>query len=234
MEFKTYDTWRIVSVLYDAPGQLSEVITFDKKGKCIERSIFASSANGTLSLNGFFNVRAISDRTIIHSIERLSDGQIFTLGDIISAKEWKEINGSKEDKIITISFDKTRPIRCEKGWIVDIEDIISSMLICITEDNVRIYSNLKDAIVKVDENFNYSSIKLENTKYECELYKDDKKTKFFSSQIAAKEYIIFNKPCISITDLVSEEKNKLPIFNLNNKKRKEIAESLYNLVKSKL
>lgn len=127
----------------------------------------------------------------IHSIKRLSDGEVFTVGDKIIRNGW---DSGKTILSITLN-DETRLLifhgTSEVSYIEQISHIKKPLF--TTEDNVDLY--------KGDKYFQIG-YKFENT--ECEAYDEsnfDDSLTIFSTKEKAEKYIVMNKPCLSINDI---------------------------------
>ena len=140
----------------------------------------------------------------IHSVKRICDGEVFTIGDKVINVTNEEITKIKE--FSTEPKEKTLGKLCafyEDGsfdYFYDIPKLEKSFPLFKTEDGVDIHVNqysygvylptmkfTGDYIWRYKDNF--SSISL------------SKETKYFSTEEKAKEYIIMNKPCLSINDI---------------------------------
>lgn len=158
----------------------------------------------------------------IHSVKRLSDGEIFTIGDKVDINDhWKglkiesfELN-EKGNRVMFV-FLNTR---------YKLEDIKIKQLLFKTEDHVAVFKG--DIIHIVTSWLEYSSI----TAGEKTLLLFPNR-KMFSTKEAAEEYILMNKPCLCIKEIA-------PIFgmyHLDNSKTSldRLSEKLKEVVKSKL
>lgn len=158
----------------------------------------------------------------IHSVKRLSDGEIFTIGDNTTYGNIKSFNLISYSKHITVHFNNTDSENC----ICEIKKIkkIKKPLFT-TEDGVDIYKNSESWWVAVNED---TKISTQDKKWEYDRYdwnkpgnpSSSKNYKWFSTEEKAKEYIIMNKPCLSINDVL-----KTSCYN---------QDQLKELVKSKL
>lgn len=130
----------------------------------------------------------------IHLVRRKSDGEVFTVGDKVVHEYYK--GNPKIEKIYFIEKDRLS-VYIGGGWNVSIAKIekVKNPLFR-TEDGIDIYEG--DSYVTMKQH-GYGK-------------------KYFSTKEAAEEYILMNKPCLSINDL----KDKLTI------------EYLKKIVKSKL
>lgn len=146
----------------------------------------------------------------IHSIKRLSDNEIFTIRDKVSHL----------DIIWNIKEFSLKDSRCFTGG-VNIYNIKKANSLFITEDNVEIfegdtyYTVFKKMVTKHAIN----KIEKANPLKEDEEWSTD--CLFFSTKEKAEEYIIMNKPCLSIEEIRFLDPNKYDL------------EKLRNLVKSK-
>lgn len=137
----------------------------------------------------------------IHSIKRLSDGEVFTIGDKIKSiyeKSYRviySINDTTDDKIRIWVDDG-----CIFWYLENITKLKQPLF--TTEDGVDIYKGDKFSTVSLDT-MELSTIDGLVGEYATPV----KGFKYFSTKEAAKEYIIMNKPCLSINDL--EELNNI-------------------------
>ena len=169
----------------------------------------------------------------IHSVKRLSDGEIFTIGDIVKCEDCKGKITSLEiydNDIYLNGIDNKMPFGytlCNTLDCFEIPQKVKQPLFT-TEDGVDIFEgdNIYWVNINTFEKVNCNkynddlgeiSIKsLLSKKYEC-------KAIAFSTKEKAEEYILLNKPCLSVNDI----KNTFPrIFD----KEKE----LIKLVKLKI
>jgi hypothetical protein len=160
----------------------------------------------------------------IHSVKRLSDGEIFTIGDkctkgIINAIYRDNRFSEFHDCALSIGLDSTTGYKLK-----DLKK--SKQPLFTTEDGVDIYEY--DAIWVVSSNFNTIYTTAFSNKY------GNSKTAYkivFSNKKAAEEYILWNKPCLSLNDVASI----YPGVNKNHSNTpSHQAERLKELVKSKL
>ena len=140
----------------------------------------------------------------IHSIKRLSDGKIFTIGDKIfpNNKIYKFELKDNNLKIwhCDISFSTPiiegpsgQPGNC--SWVEGISNVQKiKQPLFTTEDGVDIFEG--DKYYPVCNYYN-----LHNA---CIYPSGHKMYKLFSTKEKAKEYILMNKPCLSYNDILSE------------------------------
>jgi hypothetical protein len=167
----------------------------------------------------------------IHSIKRLSDGEVFTIGDKIQLD-----NDNKEYGTITELYISHEQLRfyCDTLGGVLCHDLdkrnnftiyISKKPLFTTEDGVGIFEEDKFYVLVTPFNDKNKTNICEQTA--SSYYRDCKLLTFFTKE-KAEEYILMNKPCLSLNDIV---KNCL---NINNSNCKTITESLKQLVKTKI
>ena len=147
----------------------------------------------------------LNDRlTKIHSIKRLSDGEIFTIGDKVNL-------GYSPDKIVTIKsfqaeknscyiqYNESQPFQIFRGI-----HLISKAKqpLFTTEDGIEIFDKNHKLFEVILNNFhlhvNIPSIACNN---HLDIRNDGFPSKVFSTKEAAEEYIIMNKPCLSLNDI---------------------------------
>lgn len=159
----------------------------------------------------------------IYSIKRLSDNSIFTIGDKI---------------ISDLLID-------DKGFIITHFSIVNELFICgnkrsaflkdsikfikqplfKTEDNVDIFEG--DNCWSVDATFTKLEIKIINNNYSKEFLNIDKQ---FSTKEKAEEYILMNKPCLSLNDVINNISYDKTVSNFIKLNKHQFTE----LVKSKI
>jgi hypothetical protein len=161
----------------------------------------------------------------IHSVKRLSDGEIFTVGDKIETGLINqdiciiygfEIDDNKLKINHTHSFllnQKYPETYCNKHLHL----LNKRKSVCKTEDGIDIYEGDNYFTVKSD----FKIIHYSAQKFHVQPYLG---AKLFSSREKAEEYIIMNKPCLSINDVLTNSYNKLTLD----------VSRLEQLVKSKL
>lgn len=126
----------------------------------------------------------------IHKVKRLSDGEVFTVGDKITGATYNEPRN-------IISFN----ISNNKLWIEqdhgssDLKDIKKlKQPLFTTEDGVDIYD--EDEFYWLDKGLN-----IRNSGYTT-IYTNIPNTLYFSTKEKAEEHILMNKPCLSINDVL--------------------------------
>jgi len=133
----------------------------------------------------------------IHSVKRLSDGEVFTIGDKIENIKYDTVRGNinkiiLEDGYIQIWY------KCNTNSFDRLENIyIITNPLFKTEDGVDIF--VGDTIYCVSlYSFALWNGKMSTTNYRTYYHK---RNKTFSTKEAAEEYIIMNKPCLSLEDV---------------------------------
>ena len=150
----------------------------------------------------------------IYSIKRLSDNEIFTIGDKIKygfGRNYKNFG------IIESFYSNLEALVINRGSIesfitATMKEIIKiKQKLFITEDNVKIFEN--DTFYTVLKSLQDTDIT------ECKatlVYTKLDKYLDFSTEEKAKEYIIMNKLCLSINDIstIFKKLNKINLENL--------------------
>ena len=183
--------------------------------------------NGMYAYKGASNYRGVGSLILkkaledpfykIYSVERLSDGEIFTVGDevgIINPKGWDRNPTHKIDSFF-LNDDKTLGLVCKTNVAVvgnpcqeeyrsgtfTINDITKRIPLFTTEDGVDIFEGDKFWYVNNIKTNGYCLN--ESNPNKPSDYKKVPDIKDFSTKEKAKEYILMNKPCLSLNDLFS-------------------------------
>jgi len=184
-----------------------EIITF-KNGKCIHRTD-DQSVDYTFNLDKCMS--NLSSTEYIHSVKRLSDGEVFTIGDLIDFGDFGNKGFRPIGKIEVDYFDKTRVTAWDgaygKGAINKWEKASKKTPLFTTEDGVEIFEGDK---------FYYPNIHI----WKTIISEADKrvlifirlnKYKPFSTKEKSEEYILLNKPCLSVNEIIAV----IPGFNFH-------------------
>lgn len=161
--------------------------------------------------DGFDNMEYIfnSMRGIIYSVKRLSDGEIFSVGEVIDTPQ----DGT--NKIIAFHVTGERMnVKLNNGTI-GLEHIQKAKQpLFTTEDGVPVYEG--GEIFVCDSEFKVGIVIISEISYphKKKLYK------FFSTHSAANEYALANKPQLSLSDVeqayVGDKKSKEYISLIDN------------------
>lgn len=171
-----------------------------------------------------------SDFWEINSVKRKSDGEVFTIGDKAPfLGDYADLIGFKTDN------NKCSAIFTQGSYTFP--ELLSNMVfknkpLFTTEDGVEI---------KVNDAFYYIGDGDNVCKSKC-LFKGDGdfgKPKTFSSKEKAEEYILFNKPMLSLNDILSRWNEKSPEIDIDNGniyfyKQSDFFKRILNKAKSKL
>lgn len=176
----------------------------------------------------FLESDLLSDELMaIYSVKRLSDGQEFKIGNWYKSKENSE---KRQIKLITLVdehiffHDTLSPIEeldCRLEEAIKVEKLFT------TEDGVDIYEGDKFCYIHPSYGYKmFDCVASANTDYNI----NPNYTKKFSSKEALEEYILMNKPCLSVNDVmdIRKELARLPYPFL------EIIRRLKELAKSKI
>ena len=135
----------------------------------------------------------------INSVRRLSDGKVFTIGDIVGEpcfafpiKQFKLCN--EECTILISSYNKLHGSGNYNTRLKDLKKVKQPLF--TTEDGVDIFEG--DSYCKVNNQSDYSLV----TGFIAEGAQDNYRGLKFSTKEKAEEYILMNKPCLSLNDLL--------------------------------
>jgi len=135
----------------------------------------------------------------IHSVKRLSDGEVFTIGDTIanmcnSEQKIKELYINKEGKMCVYTSTTCR------FTIGNIKKVKTPLF--TTEDGVDIFEGDKFCLVQIS-----TLTILEKGRYKPNM----KDWICFSTKEKAEEYILLNKPCLSVNEIIAV----IPVFKFH-------------------
>lgn len=195
-----------------------EILSYEclnRSGECSEpRQIFHKEINGlftcnkvTLSEEGIkrnFYEKGISG-FIIHSIKRLSDGEIFTVGNFVNFNTGTGICYTYSNEVtpnksygrhckitsIKVSDNKLKILTDYNPFYYSIDSFSKIKHILTTEDGVKVIEGIY--VFSVSKNFSINKNIAGNT-----VFKD---CLVFSTKEKAEEYILENKPCLSIAEI---------------------------------
>jgi len=165
----------------------------------------------------------------IHSVKRLSDGEIFTIGDKVFS-EYVNYTINKIDIVndkcmVSALYDTNNPNGSRLHY--NLNNIKKSKQpLFTTEDGVDIFDGDYSYGVH-NSKFDIVAIKHINTVYVTDNFIE------FSTKEKAEEYILMNKPCLSINDIINNTLN-IPAPRISKMAKEAITESLKQLVKEKL
>lgn len=183
-------------------------------------SVKINNDNIGIVINGTFNLIP-AEKYKIHSIKRLSDGQVFTLGDKVDSTI-SDLGRATELTGFMQSGDKLMLGLRDLGYYPLSTVILPKKPLCKSADGVDIYED--DSVVCL----NKEDWITRNQDYRFKPWDvKDKDYLFFSTLEAANEYILMNKPCLSLQDVMNTT------FEVWDEKKKALNE-LKELVKTKL
>lgn len=159
------------------------ILTRNSDGK------FDSSSN-----RNFSEKELLDNQCEIYSVKRLSDGEIFTIGD---QSKFGEITGFLLDNYKIFS----QTLSCDRSCVLSLLKKIEEPLFT-TEDGVNIFESDEYYYTVSAPSFHHIS-KLSVKKFENGFLKEYPHNKRFSTREAAEEYVLMNKPYLSINDVLS-------------------------------
>lgn len=151
------------------------------------------------------------NRYQIHSVKRLSDGAIFTIGEKV------EIIGGAGNKFIISGFkikesEMTMCFNDRLDFCIVLDKVYYKKEIFTTYDGVKIYE--KDNFYIVQDYYYGKNLGLgkhdsggDKYKFIANVFtpKQTERTIYFSTRELAEEYILLNQPCLSINDIILSE-----------------------------
>jgi hypothetical protein len=201
------------------------IVYIQKDGK------YSCSMPNTLSIGHCTSeeMLKLNDNYQIHSIKRLSDGEIFTIDDIIIYNEvFPTKLKIKSFQIFNNELLVHKDYTMNTNKLSEIKHIKQPLF--KTEDGVEIFEGNEVFYVFND----LTPVSNEGYKYKWTVYPAGKQYinnnvgnnyyKIFSTKKAAEEYISMNKPCLSYNDI-------LKIIDNSSKLRIDLVRNLKNLVK---
>ena len=197
--------YEIISLLSNEGPEVNVILTYEGE-YCVYRSD-DNSVEGTLTKSYCRNLKKVK----IHSIKRLSDNVIFTLGDLICSdnlgieipcilKSIIENNGKIHMAADTpITDEETRQSLRYTGFGQNLDTIYKIDYLFMTEDGVPIFLG--------DDYWTYDYTSLDKIypvgRASCTHTGDGAGRKYFSTKAKAFEYVLMNKSCLSINDILS-------------------------------
>lgn len=174
-----------------------EILSFKKR---LTGDIYNLSSDGKYRFNsGYVYMSEWEVYFTIHSVKRIYDGEIFTVGDNIS-HSYKGVNNetiTKEYKIEKIYFiEKERlSFYVGGGLSLGIKNVLKlKQPLFTTEDGVDIYEPSTRVFYVCRDWRIYSPTVISQAA---------KENKCYSTKEAAEEYLLMNKPCLSINDILT-------------------------------
>jgi len=168
----------------------------------------------------------------IHSVKRLSNGEIFTIGDkakttgsyphIITSIEIRQKSINRKEKSGIDRIWLNWELNAGGNWLETSEKVKKPLF--TTEDGVDIFEGDEFYFIAgtnkhIDSSYG-TLIASQSAKAHCALAR-------FSTKEKAEEYILYNKPCLSLNDCLN-------IKNIWYQNTKSLEETLENKVKNKL
>lgn len=205
-----------------------EIVSFKVKGIFgIEDQIWSLNKNGKYSCetNLEYSIQTmIKDGDKIHSVRRLSDNEVFKVGDDIQQGEITGIFIGKYGLDIDVcKNDKYY----DRYTLWQLKKIEKRKPLFTTEDGVDKYSGEECVLVKVKtlEISGWYNLpkNLDKLAWDFNSYKH------FHSRDAAQEYVLMNKPLLSVNDVIN-----VPSWYSNNNDRSFRLDKLKELAKTKL
>jgi hypothetical protein len=189
--------------LVEEPKQDWEILSFKRAGGEYEGTIFNLDSktnlyNPTFRYSNLTLDHCLQDGFKINSIRIKSDGEVFTVGDRTNEGVIKEFQYCKDGRLIISFVDGFPRYLDAKGSTHKLSKLKPLLK---TEDGVDIYEG----------DYYFSVLKKDliyNGKFVAEpinggKFSNPESCIIFSTKEAAEEYILLNKPCLSIKDVQS-------------------------------
>lgn len=176
------------------PKKEYEIISFKHKNE-----LYNLTNDGNYGRRNFINPASLNhvpEKSEIISVRRLSDGEVFTVGDRVM---W-----GKPCNIIRLFISSNGLMWCDLKYTNGNEyqnanigclDKVKEVLFT-TEDGVPIYERDTFPVYKVDFAFNILQFAA------CDACGNSISGKYFSTKEAAEDWILMNKPILSLNDLI--------------------------------
>jgi hypothetical protein len=186
------DSYKLIREIVDRDY---EILAFKRDGGNYDGITFTLKTDGKYEASftkAHLSLKhCLNGRFKIHSVKRLSDGEVFTVGDNVKISA-KSNPCSEQTTIQDLKF-----------WLKEINKLshIKKPLFK-TEDGVDIFEGDKYYFVELDaEDDSFKCFKRLCTSRDTRLIEKHKDIKGFSTKEKAEEYIMMNKPCLSMQDL---------------------------------
>ena len=144
----------------------------------------------------------------IHSIKRLEDGEVFTVGDEVT-------DDNQECKILRLRLTNNGlyQFSCSEknGWCTfDNYHVVDKRPLLTTEDGIEIFKGgsywyIQDGSDPIHHH-HPNQVRFTNMTGNDVLNVNDKGVRRFSTKEAAEDYQVMNTPCLSVNDLIQIQK----------------------------
>jgi hypothetical protein len=169
----------------------------------------------------------------IHSVRRLSDGEVFTVGDKVRVQP-ESGNWHREYDILYFQANGNKMKVCSDQYTYFIEDLHKAKQPLFTTEDGK--------VIHIGDNYwVWDFGELNNTPNEIHPVANASQThkgdgvnrRYFSTKEAAEEYILLNKPCLSVSDVIERISDAFDTDCFNTSKG-ELFSHIKRLAKSKL
>lgn len=153
-------------------------------------------SSSSIDIEAFEEDRESASEYTIESVKRLSDGEIFTVGDKIDCKGWfGNIVKIEKCQNNELEIFQQHHIDSYKYKSLSIQELIKFKVpLFRTKDGVEIFEGNPVYGVSKDFQLLYMSYAVKS---------DNDFVKTFSTKEKAKEYVLMTKPCLSIREIES-------------------------------
>jgi len=132
----------------------------------------------------------------IHSVKRLSDGEVFSIGDNV----YETVTG--DNSKMNCNDFSIKDTRCfiHGVNIYNVEKVKQPIKLFTTEDGVSVYDGMELYSVSI-QTFELGHVGKRSTTLVTKGHREW--YKYFSTESAANEYILLNKPCLSVNGILN-------------------------------
>lgn len=167
--------------------------------------------------DGYIEALLKCDKARIHSVKRLSDGEIFTIGDKVQDSLTDRLTNFKVQTITYFNIGDKLICNAESGSTMPLNTIRKAKLpLFTTEDGVGIFKNDIVWHAYLNHNVTPFSTVVNETKPYTPI------RGLFSTRKKAEEYILLNKPVLSLKDISDLSLTSKSMTDLGIKLRKRV------------
>lgn len=140
----------------------------------------------------------------IYSIQRVSDGEVFTIGDIVQDSSTDELTNFKFQRIVHFNYGDAIICNSESGTTMPLKCIRHAKPLFLTEDGFKIFEGDDWFCIDVsDFEFGVYLGGKNGSGSKGRLNLEDLNIKRFSTKEKAQEFLLLNKPCLSLKNIKS-------------------------------
>jgi hypothetical protein len=191
-------------ILKQKSFQIVEEVKKDYEILGVTTHIFTGNSTSKIDIQAFEDKVKGTEKWTIKSVKRKSDGEVFQIGDEV---DLNYLSGKFSYPIESIIIDKKNNIyfKLKDAGTIPLKSTkhVKKPILFTTEDGVDIKEGAKYYTVFFNNYLHRKAFDKINGPFEADsLHKEaHTRLKFFSTKERAEEYILHNKPCLSINDV---------------------------------